>query len=96
MEAGDLRVSTASFSPYGSKLAMAGVRGVSVIDLGDGNEVTSLTEYPAEWVDWSSDSRFVIAPAVSGVWIHDFETAKTVQLLVGHPIVTAAAIPLSD
>lgn len=87
-------VTGGSFSPDGTSIALTG-RGVVVVDL-DTTEVTSLDpRYRAEWVAWSSDSRFVIAPALTGVVVYDLETGASVPVLAGSRIVAAAAIPHS-
>lgn len=91
-----LRMSAAAFSPDGTKVAIAGMRGVLIVDLANPDNVTEVPPYPADWVAWSSDSRFVNAPAVSGVTIYDTETGESEWVLVGHPIITASVVPLSS
>ena len=86
-------VAAASFSPDATKVALAGSFGIAVIDV-DRAEVTDLSPaFPAGWVSWSSDSRFVIAPAFSGVMIHDLESGDSSNVLREYSIHDAAALP---
>lgn len=88
-------VFAAAFSPDGDRVAVAGRLGVSVYDLAAESTSARLSGYPGGWVAWSSDSRFVIAPAQSGIVVHDIATGESVQSLVGHNVVTAQVLPLS-
>jgi hypothetical protein len=87
-------VSNGSFSPDGSRVALAGV-GVVVLDLDTMEETILEPRFRAEWVSWSSDSRFVIAPAHTGVLIHDTETGGSDTILEGTRVVAAATIPVA-
>ncbi|HEX6286058.1 MAG TPA: hypothetical protein VFZ80_01105, partial [Acidimicrobiia bacterium] len=49
----------AAFSPDGSRVAVAGTRGLAVLDV-ETQEVTVLSESSTRSVAWSSDSRFVL------------------------------------
>lgn len=86
-------LSAASFSPDASKVAMAGRFGVVVLDR-ESEEIIELSPgFPADWVTWSSDSRFVLAPAESGVFVHDLETGETHQVLTGRSVDAASVFP---
>lgn len=86
-------ISAASFSPDGSRVAMAGDFGVAVLDR-EAEELIELTPgFSADWVTWSSDSRFVLAPAQSGVYVHDLESGETHRVLSGRSVVAASVFP---
>ncbi|HSM44293.1 MAG TPA: hypothetical protein VK969_04680, partial [Acidimicrobiia bacterium] len=86
-------VSAASFSPDASMVAMAARSGVVVLDR-DTEELIELSpSFPADWVTWSSDSRFVLAPAQSGVYVHDLESGETHHVLTGRSVAAAAVFP---
>jgi hypothetical protein len=87
-------VLAAAFSPDGSRVAVAGRLDVAVIDL-SGDEVVTIPGYPGNWVSWSSDSRFVIGPARSGLHVNDLETGESYQVLIGRSMVAAQVLPLS-
>jgi len=84
----------AAFSPDGGHVAVAKHSGVTVYDLGVGDD-TLLPGYPGRSLAWSSDSRFVFSPAPRGIAIYDLETKETYRVLVGHDVVVAGALPLS-
>lgn len=85
--------SAASFSPDRSHVAVAGRTGVAVLDIDD-RELRELSpRFPAEWVAWSSDSRFVMVPAQSGIYVHDLESGTAHHLLAGRSVVAASAFP---
>ncbi len=86
-------ISAASFSPDASKVAMAGRFGVVVLDRETEELIDLSPSFPAEWVTWSSDSRFVLAPAQSGVYVHDLESGETHQVLTGRSVVAASVFP---
>ena len=88
-------VFAAAFSPDGDLVAVAGRFGVIVYDLASEAEIAEIPGYPTGWLAWSSDSRFVIAPAQSGILVHDLETGELHRTLVGHSVVSARALPLS-
>lgn len=85
----------AAFSPDGDRAAVAGRFGVIVYDLASEAEIAEIPGFPTGWLAWSSDSRFVIAPAQSGILVHDLETGELHRTLVGHTVVSARALPLS-
>ena len=86
-------ISAASFSPDGSRVAMAGRFGIVVLDR-DSEELIELSPaFPADWAAWSSDSRFVLAPAQSGVYVHDLESRETHQVLTGRSVGAASVFP---
>jgi WD40 repeat protein len=89
-------VFAAEFSPDGGLVAVAGRFGIEVYDLTSETEVASLSAYPGGWLAWSSDSRFVVAPARSGIVIHDLETGDTLRALMGHNVVVGQVLPLSS
>lgn len=86
-------ISTASFSPDASMVAMAGRFGVVVLDRDTEEFVELSPAFPAEWITWSSDSRFVLAPAQSGVFVHDLESGETHHVLSGRSVVAASVFP---
>lgn len=88
-------VFAAAFSPDGDLVAVAGRLGISVYELAAESRLARLSGYPGGWLAWSSDSRFVLAPAQRGIFVHDLETGESVQTLVGHNVVTAQVLPLS-
>ncbi len=86
-------ISAASFSPEASMVAMAGPFGIVVLDR-DSEELIELSPtFPAEWVTWSSDSRFVLAPAQSGVFVHDLESGETHHVLTGRSVGAVSVFP---
>lgn len=86
----------ATFSPDGDRVAVAGRFEVRVYDLAAEGEGVGLEGYPAGWLAWSSDSRFVAAPAQSGILVHDLETGEVHHTLIGHNVIAARALPLSS
>lgn len=86
-------ISAASFSPDGSRVAMAGRFGVAVLDRDAEELIELLPGFSADWVTWSSDSRFVLAPAQSGIHVHDLESGETHQVLTGRSVVAASVFP---
>lgn len=86
-------ISAASFSPDASRVAMAGRFGVVVLDFETEELIELSPVFPADWVTWSSDSRFVLAPAQSGVYVHDLESGETHQVLTGRSVAVASAFP---
>jgi hypothetical protein len=94
VELGIGRLVAASFSPDGHLVALAGERGVNVLDL-DSQSVQPLGGSLATEVSWSSDSRFVMAPAGSGVVVHDTHTASTYQVFAGHSVLAVAVLEAS-
>lgn len=88
-------VFAASFSPDGSRVAVMGRREVVVYDVADAEATFTAAGFQGRWVTWSSDSSFLVAPASSGVFIHDLEKSASHQVLVGHSILVAGVLPLS-
>lgn len=86
------RIFAAAFSPDGSKVALAGRDGVVVFDLKDEEGAIGAPGSPAGWLTWSSDSRFVVAPAQSGVLIYDMEEERSQRVLTGQAILDAKVI----
>lgn len=84
-----------AISPDRSRVAVAGDDGLVVYDLDDQTSV-SFAAHASHWVTWSSDSRFVIGNADSGVVIHDVETGESHRVLMGRNVVAAVAVPLSS
>ncbi|MGH3650500.1 MAG: hypothetical protein ACRDU9_07285 [Acidimicrobiia bacterium] len=89
------RVLTATFAPDGQKVALGGTAGVAVLDTTGVSDVSMVSNQSSPWVAWSSDSRFVIAPAPSGVLIHDLDSGETSRVLIGHTVVAADVLPVS-
>jgi hypothetical protein len=68
---------------------LAGVSGVEILDVQENTLVDIGVDRPSEWVSWSTDSRFVITPALSGVVVHDLETGETHHVLTDHAVIAA-------
>ncbi|HJS71220.1 MAG TPA: WD40 repeat domain-containing protein, partial [Acidimicrobiia bacterium] len=83
------RFISAAFSPDGSRVALAGTSGVEILDVEQGALVDIGVDRPSEWVSWSTDSRFVITPASSGVFVHDLDSGETHHVLTDHAVVVA-------
>ncbi len=62
----------AAFSPDGSRIAVVGSSGIVVLDVAT-ESVTRLSDYTSPSVTWSSDSRFVVLAAPTGVAVVDLE-----------------------
>ncbi len=62
----------AAFSPDGSRIAVVGSSGIVVLDV-ETQEVTRLSDFTSPSVTWSSDSRFVVLAAPSGVAVVDLQ-----------------------
>lgn len=88
-------VLAASFSPDGTRLAVVTRSGMMVVDLNDRERDTVVPGYPGIWVTWSSDSRFVVSPAQSGVSIYDVLDEESHNVLFGREILVAQTLPLS-
>jgi hypothetical protein len=90
-----VEILAAAFSPDGTMVALTGRAGVVVLDL-DESEVTFTAPGLADnWVAWSTDSRFVVAPARRGVFVHDLETETSHHVLADRIIVDAQVVPVS-
>lgn len=85
------RLASAAFSPTGDRVALAGERGVNILDLESGS-VDQLGGGLTAQATWSTDSRFVIAPGGSGVVVHDVHTASSYQVLRGHSIMAVEVV----
>lgn len=85
----------AAFSPNGSRVAIAGSRGLAVLDV-ETDEVSNLMGFATSSVSWSSDSRFVLAPASPGVLVIDLEEqpARRYHVLGRHSVVAVSVVPL--
>jgi hypothetical protein len=84
----------AAFSPDGSKLAVAGPRGVSILYLETGAaEAVDVFSSPA--MSWSSDSRFLLSASGSGVVVLDDEENIVQTILRRHSMLAVAVIPLT-
>lgn len=83
----------ATFSPDGARVAVAGSRGLAVLDV-ESNEVTPVTGFATTTAAWSSDSRFVLAPSPSGVVIFDLETDSSYPVLREHSVMAVGVVPL--
>lgn len=88
-------VLAASFSPDGTRVAIVNRSGLMVVDLNDRDRVTIVPGLPGSWVTWSSDSRFVVSPAQSGVSIYDVSDEESHNVLFGREILVAQTLPLS-
>ncbi|MGD2060419.1 MAG: hypothetical protein PVF87_06120 [Acidimicrobiia bacterium] len=91
-DVGTLRA--ARFSPDAARVAVAGTRGIGVIDL-ETEEVSVLAEIVAPSVSWSSDSRFVLVPTASGVAVIDLEDPVAGQVVLrDHWVLAVGVVPL--
>jgi hypothetical protein len=86
----------ASFSPDGSRAGVLTRLGVVIVDLNDSEEDTLAPGVRGGWVTWSSDSRFVVAPASSGVSIYDVSSDESHDVLFGRDILVAQTSPLTS
>ena len=86
----------ASFSPDGNRAAVLTRLGAFVADLNDSEEITLAPGVRGGWVTWSSDSRFVVAPASSGVSIYDVSGDESHNVLFGREILVAQTLPLTS
>jgi hypothetical protein len=89
-------VLAASFSRDGTRVAVVTRSGVMLVDLNDRDRVTIVPGYPGSWVTWSSDSRFVVSPARSGVSVYDVLDEETHNVLFGRDILVAQSVALSS
>lgn len=83
----------AVFSPDGSRLAVAGPRGVSIVNLD--SEAIETLDVPADTLGWSSDSRFLLAASGIGVTVLDGEEKSVQRILREHSVLTVAVVPLT-
>lgn len=82
------------FSPDATKVAVAGTRGIGVVDL-ETEATRLLAEIVSPSVAWSSDSRFVLAPTASGVVVIDLQEPITGQVVLReHWALAAGVVPL--
>jgi hypothetical protein len=86
----------AAFSPGGERVALLGREGLVVVNPADPDATKRFPGSPGDWVRWSSDSRFVVAPAQNGLRIHDLENGDSHQVLLRNRILTAAVVPLTS
>lgn len=90
-------VLAAAFSPDGSRVAVGGRHGLAVLDIDTQEVVTVLEEFAVPSVSWSSDSRFVLAPAPSGALVVAVgETMERYPILRDHSIIVIDVLPLSS
>lgn len=91
LEVGTVR--HAAFSPDGSRVAVVGSSGIVVLDV-DSEEVTRLSDYTSTSVAWSSDSRFVLAAAPTGVAVVDLaEPVVGYRVLDTYPAMAVGVLP---
>ncbi len=88
-------VASAHFSPDGSSVAIAGSKGIAVLDRSSG-EADSISDNSTTWVSWSSDSRFLLSSATTGFVVHDLKTGAAKTVLNNYAILTAKAVPGSS
>lgn len=92
----DLReISVASFSPDASKIGMAGSFGTAVLNLKDTGSVVLSEANQPNWLTWSSDSRFILAPGLRGVFIYDLENGERHLVLDDYTVIAVAVLPLA-
>ncbi|MCI0424777.1 MAG: hypothetical protein L0Z49_08945 [Actinobacteria bacterium] len=85
-----------AISPDGRRVAVLGSNGL-VVGSVDGSEKTVVVNvgFRHSHVWWSSDSRFVIAPALRGVTVFDTRTRDALTVLEDHLVVRVGVIPLN-
>lgn len=86
-------VERVEFSPDGLKLAVLGSRAVGILDL-ETDELTRLGDFAVAWAAWSSDSRFVVTSAGSGVVVYDLDNGDSYPILREYAVVAAGVVPL--
>ncbi|HEX6286903.1 MAG TPA: hypothetical protein VFZ80_05415 [Acidimicrobiia bacterium] len=88
-------ITVAAFSPDGSRVAIGGERGLAVLYLRSG-VAEPFGGSSVSNVAWSSDSRFVMSSAGSGVVVHDIDTIDRYQILQGRRVMAVGTAPLGD
>lgn len=86
------RPRVARFSPDGSLLAILGEGGLAIVDLDDLAVVHEL-EVPLSLhtLDWSSDSRFVVFPAIRGLFVVRVDSG-VVDVILDQEVITGVGI----
>ncbi len=89
---------TARFSPDRSMLAVTTSNGVVVVSLADDRVVATTEERPgvASRIVWSSDSRFVVYPAVKGLEVLDTASGEERRVLTTQTFTGVGVLPLND
>jgi hypothetical protein len=90
-------VSAGRISPDGTRAALLGDSGLSVVHLAEPSVLVAVERsVPADVVAWSSNSRFVMVPAAPrGVRIIDSATGSSAVHLSSHTFLDLGVIPLS-
>ncbi len=83
----------ASFAPDGDLIAIAGSKGIVVLNRASDERIV-VSEKSSSWIAWSSDSRFVLSSAQVGIVIHDMTTGRTTTVLDNLSIITAGVVPV--
>jgi hypothetical protein len=81
-------VADASFSPVGNKVAVAGSKGIVMLDRTT-EELTLISDTSTQWVSWSPDSRFILSSAPTGINVYDTKTGSTKRVLTSYAILAA-------
>ena len=85
----------AEFSPDGDRVALTGLDGLTIVELGD---VVEIETFPiragSDSISWSSDSRFVLVSAFRGVAVLDTETGEISSILDLETTRSVAVTPL--
>lgn len=85
----------AEFSPDGDRVALTGVDGLSIAELGDVVEVETFPiRAGSDSISWSSDGRFVLVNVFRGVAVLDTETGEISSILDLETARAVAAAPL--
>lgn len=85
-----------AISPDGTSAALLGSLGLNVISIaGAVPELTVPFTTAINKVSWSSDSRFVIIPFLSGVIVVNVESGESWEELKAHTVIESAVIPLN-
>ncbi len=92
------RLLTGAFSPDRRLLAVATSNGLTVISLADDEVIARSEERPgvAAAIEWSSDNRFVVYPAVRGLDVIDTSDGAEHRLLTSHTFTGVGALRLTD
>ncbi|MEX1037717.1 MAG: hypothetical protein WDZ96_02540 [Acidimicrobiia bacterium] len=85
----------AKFSPDGQRVAMTGLVGLTIAELGDVIETASFPiRAGSSSISWSSDSRFVLVSTSRGVLVLDNETGETRRIFESDTTRAVAATPI--
>lgn len=84
----------AEFSPDGDRVAMTGVDGLTLAQLGDIETESFPIRAGSDSLSWSSDGRFVLVSAFRGLAVLDTETGEISSILDSETTRAVAATPI--